>query len=400
MNTSTAQVFTLPEREFQQGILEMVKAGGYSAVLETLQAVRLKDPRNIFIIAMERQAKRMEGLAECGGEGSAEMATLMESLPALIQRAWADAKARGMALPVPGMEEPVPVPPPPSPMKRSIPADTAFHRPVVPATAAPAHETVAAGVTDRSGSSSKVLWFAVAATVLVLSIAVTYFVMRNSKQSRAVVAPAQPDPTAQESTPAEPRPEPKLEVQNEPLKEPDQTPSVTPVEQRSSSVTERQPERQSRAAEKKPATTIAPEPTKTGSTQTEIPVKLSVAALAPGQVTTPPQTDASTTPASAETQPAAENSEPFIPVQKEPRVVKLVEPDLGEAIRMRRTDGEIIARVLINTEGKALKVRIVKSTNTLLNQAVAQALLKSEFEPGVMTNGPVQSWLTVPFRFR
>jgi outer membrane biosynthesis protein TonB len=55
---------------------------------------------------------------------------------------------------------------------------------------------------------------------------------------------------------------------------------------------------------------------------------------------------------------------------------------------------------LIGTDGRAMKVRIVKSTNTFLNKPVAEALLKSQFEPGVMTVGPVQSWLTVPFKFR
>jgi protein TonB len=99
-------------------------------------------------------------------------------------------------------------------------------------------------------------------------------------------------------------------------------------------------------------------------------------------------------------QPEAENVEPFIPVQKEPRVLKLVEPELGDAMIGRAKEGEVVARVLIGTDGRALKVRIVKSTNTFLNKPVAEALLKSQFEPGVMTVGPVQSWLTVPFKFR
>jgi len=98
--------------------------------------------------------------------------------------------------------------------------------------------------------------------------------------------------------------------------------------------------------------------------------------------------------------PETESAEPFIPVQKEPRVLKLVEPELGDATVGRAKDGEVVARVLIGTDGRAMKVRIVKSTNTFLNRPVAEALLKSQFEPGVMTAGPVQSWLTVPFKFR
>jgi outer membrane biosynthesis protein TonB len=93
-------------------------------------------------------------------------------------------------------------------------------------------------------------------------------------------------------------------------------------------------------------------------------------------------------------------AEPFVPVQKEPRVVRLVKPEVGPAVLKLGGTGEVIAQVLIGVDGKPRKVRILKSTNELLNEAVATALLGSEFEPGVMTTGPVESWLTVPFKFR
>jgi outer membrane biosynthesis protein TonB len=117
----------------------------------------------------------------------------------------------------------------------------------------------------------------------------------------------------------------------------------------------------------------------------------------PADVATPTQSSPSAGPVA---QTATESPEPFIPVQQEPRVVKLADPELGDVAMKYGSTGEVVARVLIGTDGKAMKVRIVKSTNKFLNKPVAEALLRSSFEPGVMTAGPVQSWLTVPFKFR
>jgi TonB family protein len=43
---------------------------------------------------------------------------------------------------------------------------------------------------------------------------------------------------------------------------------------------------------------------------------------------------------------------------------------------------------------------VLKSTNSVFEQAVIEAVKKSQFAPAQMGQGAVTAWLTIPFRFR
>jgi TonB family protein len=105
--------------------------------------------------------------------------------------------------------------------------------------------------------------------------------------------------------------------------------------------------------------------------------------------------------APAEEPPAEpEPSTPFVDVMKEPVVLRLEKPRISEAARLAGAKGEVVAQVQIDTDGKPLAVRVVRSSNTLMNDAVIAALMRSEYQPGQMSSGPVRCWLTIPFRFK
>lgn len=95
-----------------------------------------------------------------------------------------------------------------------------------------------------------------------------------------------------------------------------------------------------------------------------------------------------------------EASTPFVDVMKEPVVLRLEKPRISEAARLAGAKGEVVAQVHIDTDGKPLAVRVVRSSNTLMNDAVIAALMRSEYQPAQMSSGPVRCWLTVPFRFK
>jgi hypothetical protein len=101
MSTATAQVFTLPEREFQQAIAEMLGRGEYGRVLDAVRFARERDPKNIFLIALDRQVRRLEGMLSTNDPEVDERTKTEESLSQLIQRAWADATTRGLVLTLP-----------------------------------------------------------------------------------------------------------------------------------------------------------------------------------------------------------------------------------------------------------------------------------------------------------
>ena len=62
-------------------------------------------------------------------------------------------------------------------------------------------------------------------------------------------------------------------------------------------------------------------------------------------------------------------------------------------------EGRVVVRVLIDPNGKALDSQILKSTNSVFEQPVIDAVMKSQFTPAQMGQGPVAAWLTIPFKF-
>lgn len=101
-----------------------------------------------------------------------------------------------------------------------------------------------------------------------------------------------------------------------------------------------------------------------------------------------------------ETAAQPEPSTPFVDVMKEPVVLRLEKPRISEAARLAGAKGEVVAQVQIDTDGKPLAARVLRSSNTLMNDAVIAALMRSEYQPGQMSSGPVRCWLTIPFRFK
>jgi TonB family protein len=85
--------------------------------------------------------------------------------------------------------------------------------------------------------------------------------------------------------------------------------------------------------------------------------------------------------------------------ERMPEIVKLEQPRIPSPLMGSGAGGEVIVKVQVNTEGKPVQAKIVKSTNSLLNDAVVEAVMKSEYTPGTMASGPVTTWISIPFRF-
>jgi TonB family protein len=86
--------------------------------------------------------------------------------------------------------------------------------------------------------------------------------------------------------------------------------------------------------------------------------------------------------------------------QRLPSLIRFATPSYPESARMAKLQGEVKLRVQISPEGKPIQVRIVDSTNPQFNEAAIEAIMKSEFSPGMMPKGPVTSWITIPIHFK
>jgi protein TonB len=90
----------------------------------------------------------------------------------------------------------------------------------------------------------------------------------------------------------------------------------------------------------------------------------------------------------------------FVPYEKEPTVVKKVEPKYPEIALRAGLEGNVFLKVWVTKEGKVREAVILKSDAEIFNQAAKDAALQWVFTPAVMQKGPVAVWVSIPFRFR
>ena len=90
----------------------------------------------------------------------------------------------------------------------------------------------------------------------------------------------------------------------------------------------------------------------------------------------------------------------FVAVEKEPVVVKKVEPKYPELAMRAGLEGKVWVKIWVDKEGKAKQVLIMKSDAEIFNEPAIEAAKQFVFTPAYMNNGPVSVWVSVPFKFR
>ncbi len=90
----------------------------------------------------------------------------------------------------------------------------------------------------------------------------------------------------------------------------------------------------------------------------------------------------------------------FVPVEKQPVIVKMVTPEYPEFAKRIGAEGVVWVKILVDKEGKAKKTVILKSDNEVFNESAQKAAMQYVFTPAVMNNGPVAVWVSQPFRFK
>jgi protein TonB len=89
----------------------------------------------------------------------------------------------------------------------------------------------------------------------------------------------------------------------------------------------------------------------------------------------------------------------FIPVEKQPVIVKRVVPEYPPMAVRAGLEGTVWVKILVDKDGKPKKAVVVKSTAEMFDDAAVQAAMQFIFTPAVMNNGPVKVWVSIPFRF-
>ncbi len=90
----------------------------------------------------------------------------------------------------------------------------------------------------------------------------------------------------------------------------------------------------------------------------------------------------------------------FVPVEKQPAVVKRVEPKYPELAMRAGLEGKVTVKIWVDKEGKPKQVLVLKSDAEIFNEPAIEAAKQWLFTPAYMNNGPVSVWVSVPFKFK
>jgi protein TonB len=92
--------------------------------------------------------------------------------------------------------------------------------------------------------------------------------------------------------------------------------------------------------------------------------------------------------------------EPWVRVEKEPILVKRINPQYPEIARALGIEGRVWAKAWIDKEGKIRQVVIIKSDSEIFSRAVTEAVQQWIYTPAFMSKGPVAVWVSLPFVFK
>lgn len=433
-------------------VLEQAKAGNFADAQQALARAKSSDPRNIFIMALEKQIARLR----LGGVLPREKTEIIESLPGLIQRAKSDRQGRDDL----GEKLVQPVAPAPPPADKKDPrlkmvvdqyfkhADEWVRRgdfeaalkevervllidpdsrvgkeylarvkQLIMENAAPEAEAQSAALRQESSviakalppepapvrvphpappviipaqekvGKKKVALFLTAAIVIVIGLVAGAMMLRPNQ---AKYKPGM------------------LYITENPVVTTSEETTQTPVQQQAQ---EPPPTALSTQTDDSPDITApkipAPEPEPEPVVKQKPVTKTAVQEPPPEPVSKPkpePIVPVSSAPVQTAEKAAAslegEKSTPFIPVESPPKIINLEQPVFTNEELAAGIKGDVVVKVQIDKSGKPVQAKVMSSTNRVLNGPVVDAVMRSTYSAGVMSSGPVTTWMTIPMRLK
>jgi protein TonB len=90
----------------------------------------------------------------------------------------------------------------------------------------------------------------------------------------------------------------------------------------------------------------------------------------------------------------------FVAVEKEPVIVKRIEPKYPELAVRAGLEGKVWVKIWVDKEGKVKQVIKIKSDAEIFDEPAIEAAKQFVFTPAYMNNGPVAVWVSQQFKFR
>jgi protein TonB len=228
-----------------------------------------------------------------------------------------------------------------------------------------------------------------AVVVVILGVAVWAIFLRNSGTKPVDQVAVQQPATAQEQA-AITSPPASKETAPQPTKE-TTTPVTEPVKAQPVKNQKTTPETKPVVVAQKPVPSPATaQPSRTQTPATQQPVSQPVATPPPAQQTQQPVKAAESTPAPM----------PFVAIETQPEILHRELPIYPEIAKKMGIQGRVTVEVTIDAQGKPIQAKVVKSASDVFNEAAIDAVMKYTFKPAMMSTGPVtaKTYIVIDFR--
>lgn len=90
----------------------------------------------------------------------------------------------------------------------------------------------------------------------------------------------------------------------------------------------------------------------------------------------------------------------FVPIDREPVPVKKVQPEYPAEAQQEKIEGTVWVKCLVGTDGKVKEADVLRSDAAILTQPAIDAILQWQFSPAESGGKPVETWVSIPFRFK
>jgi TonB family protein len=90
----------------------------------------------------------------------------------------------------------------------------------------------------------------------------------------------------------------------------------------------------------------------------------------------------------------------YLPVDKEPTVLKKVNPQYPELALKSGLEGKVWVKIWVGSDGTPKQVVILKSDSDVFNQVSIDAAKQFLFTPAYIKDKPVDCWVSVPFKYK
>ena len=90
----------------------------------------------------------------------------------------------------------------------------------------------------------------------------------------------------------------------------------------------------------------------------------------------------------------------FVEVDEEPAIIKQVKPQYPPIAYSNKIEGQVVVAILVDTDGKVLDTKVVKSSNEIFNEEAVAAVKQWTFKPAILNKKPVKFWYNAPIVFK